>query len=304
MARRPFRVLSASDDAVRLAVRGACTCRELLLAAGVSRSAAAAAESARRVCREGVPLQAPVALEPGDVVELLLEPADPEFPDVEPAAVAWEDPAGLLLAADKPCGLLVHSDGTGAECLVDRVQARLAADGRVREAHPVQRIDVDTSGLVLFSLAPEFQAAVDAQVADGSMEKVYLTLLAGSVDRELTVERPVGRDRHDARRMHVGAGRAALTRISPLAPVRLPGGHEATLCTASIHTGRRHQIRAHAAWAGHPVVGDRLYGGPAASGLMLHAWREAFTHPLTGQRVRVEAPVPDRMAPFVPEGAL
>lgn len=163
MARRPFRVLSASDDAVRLAVRGACTCRELLLAAGVSRSAAAAAESAHRVCREGVPLQAPVALEPGDVVELLLEPADPEFPDVEPAAVAWEDPAGLLLAADKPCGLLVHSDGTGAECLVDRVQARLAADGRVREAHPVQRIDVDTSGLVLFSLAPEFQAAVDAQ---------------------------------------------------------------------------------------------------------------------------------------------
>lgn len=303
MARRPFRVLSADDSAVCLAVRGACTCRELLLAAGVSRAAAAAAESAHRVTREGVPLQAPVALEPGDVVELALETADPGFPDVEAAAVAWEDPAGLLLAADKPAGLLVHHDGTGAECLVDRVQARLAADGRVREAHPVQRIDVDTSGLVLFSLAPEFQAAVDAQVADGSMEKRYLAVVAGDLARPLVVDKPVGRDRHDARRMHVGSGRPSLTTFTPLASARV-AGCPVTLVGAAISTGRRHQIRAHAAWAGHPVAGDRLYGGPAADGLMLHAWREAFTHPLTGRRVRVEAPVPARMAPFVPEGAL
>ena len=239
------------------------------------------------------------------------------------ACTAWTDamqercqPVGLILYQPKRRGAAVRmlwvvtpgcsclSDAeTAADNLLQRI-TDIAADGRVREAHPVQRIDVDTSGLVLFSLAPEFQAAVDAQVADGSMEKVYLTLLAGTVDRELTVERPVGRDRHDARRMYVGAGRPALTRVSPVAPVRLSGGREATLCTASISTGRRHQIRAHAAWAGHPVVGDRLYGGPAADGLMLHAWREAFTHPLTGQRVRVEAPVPARMARLMPEGAL
>lgn len=299
MARRPYRILSADDASVSLAVRVACTCRELLLAAGVSRAAAAAAEAEHRVTREGVALQAPVALEPGDVVALALEPADPEFPDVEPAAVVWSDPCGLLLAANKPAGLLVHPDGTGAECLADRVQSRLAADGRIRCAHAVQRLDVDTTGLVLFSLAPEFQAAMDAQVADGSMEKRYLAVLAGDLARDLVVEQPVGRDRHNARRMHVGSGRPALTRFSPVGTVSLGGGRTGTLVEATIATGRRHQIRAHAAWAGFPVAGDRLYGGPAADALMLHGWREGFRHPLTWESVRVEAPVPAPMAGLI-----
>ncbi|MEY8437559.1 RluA family pseudouridine synthase [Atopobiaceae bacterium 24-176] len=299
MARRPYRILSTGDASVSLAVRCACTCRELLLAAGVSRAAAAAAEAEHRVTCEGVALQAPVALEPGDVVVLALEAADPEFPDVAPADVAWSDPCGILLAVDKPAGLLVHPDGTGAECLADRVQARLAADGRVRCAHAVQRLDVDTTGLVLFSLAPEFQAAMDAQVADGSMEKRYLAVLAGNLARDLVVEQPVGRDRHNARRMHVGSGRPSLTRFSPMGTVPLGGGRTGTLVEASIATGRRHQIRAHASWAGFPVVGDRLYGGPAADALMLHGWRERFSHPLTWERVAVEAPVPASMAGLV-----
>jgi len=117
-------------------------------------------------------------------VEVLLEPSATTRPvTAAPASVVWEDPLALL--ADKPAGLLVHGDGTGAETLSDHVQAHLAAEGSCAVAQAVQRLDVETTGLVLFSKTEQFQPAFDALVAGNSMRKRYLVEVM-----ELPWERP------------------------------------------------------------------------------------------------------------------
>lgn len=210
--------------------------------------------------------------------------------------VIYEDE--VLLACDKPAGIIVHADGTGARTLTDAVAAHLAAEGR-SDARPqaVQRLDRETTGLVLFSLDSTLQPALDAQVAGHAMRKTYLAVVAGRVPwAEKTVRAPIGRDRHDARRMRAcrpGQGKPAETRIW-----RVAEKNGRTLLKVGLVTGRRHQIRVHLASIGHPIVGDSLYGGArSTAGLLLHAWREDVVHPVTGERLHLETPWPTRLWP-------
>ena len=207
----------------------------------------------------------------------------------------------VLLAWDKPAGIIVHGDGTGARTLTDVVAAHLAVAGRA-DARPqaVQRLDRETTGLVLFSLDRATQPALDAQVAGHAMEKTYLAVVAGRVPwAQKTVRQPISRDRHDARRMRVcrpGQGRPAETRVRRVAE---KGGR--TLLLVTLVTGRRHQIRVHLASLGHPIVGDALYAGARSSaGLLLHAWREELDHPVSGERLSLETAWPARLWPERP----
>ncbi len=206
-----------------------------------------------------------------------------------------------ILAVEKPAGVLVHGDGTGAETLTDAVAAYLAGEGRA-DVRPqaVQRLDVETTGLVLFSLDAATQPALDAEVAGRDMRKVYLAVVAGRFPwGEKTIDVPIGRDRHDARKMRVcapGQGKPAQTRVRKLA---FKGGR--ILLEVELLTGRRHQIRVHLASLGFPIVGDTLYGGSAAdsrrgeSGLLLHAFAEELTHPATGERLSLRTEWPARL---------
>ncbi len=216
--------------------------------------------------------------------------------------IIYEDEA--LLACDKPAGMLVHGDGTGARTLTDAVAEHLAAGGR-SEARPqaVQRLDMGTTGLVLFSLDRATQAELDRQVAGHDMRKTYLAVVRGAFPGgERLIDRPIGRDRHDARRMRAcrpGQGKPAETRVRRVASA---GGR--SLLRVELLTGRRHQIRVHLASMGFPIVGDELYGGArSAEGLLLHAWREEVVHPVTGRRLRLETAWPERLWPVPPPGA-
>ncbi len=222
-------------------------------------------------------------------------------------AVVYEDE--WLLAADKPAGLIVHADGTGALTLTDAVRAHLAREGRETAAaqlQAVQRLDAETTGLVLFSLDKAVQPKLDALVAshDG-IEKRYLAIVRGEVPDDLRViEAPIARDRHDARRMRVDAhGKPSRTRVRVL-DVAGPRRARLSLLELVLETGRRHQIRVHLASRGYPIVGDALYGVPAdragKTPLMLHAASEKLVHPVTGERLELAVPYPERYSVYFP----
>lgn len=216
--------------------------------------------------------------------------------------IIYEDE--VLLACDKPAGMLVHSDGTPSRTLTDAVAEHLAAAGRPDVCpQAVQRLDVETTGLTLFSLDKATQGALDAQVAGHDMRKRYLAVVAGRfpwANRVVSV--PIGRDRHNARRMRAcrpGQGKSAETRVTRLSE---KGGR--SLLLVELVTGRRHQIRVHLASLGFPLVGDALYGGArSASGLLLHAWSEDVIHPVSGERLHLETAWPERLWPERPAGA-
>ena len=309
--------VDASDGAggrprqVRYRVEAACTAQGLLASLVRSKPVVARAFGAGALARGGAALRRQDALAPGDVVTLALASADAPHAGAggagstagargrEEPRVLYRDP--FLMAVDKPAGILVHADGTGARTLTDGVAALLAREGVPAAPQAVQRLDVDTTGVVLFSLAPEFQPALDALVASHDMRKRYLAVVEGSFPAGVRrLDAPIGRDRHDARRMRVSAGgKPALTLVTVLAR---RGGK--SLLLLELGTGRRHQIRVHLAHAGHPIVGDALYGRAAggraagAGGLMLHAVCEELTHPATGRALRLEAGWPARFGKF------
>lgn len=209
----------------------------------------------------------------------------------EEPVILWRD--SYALAADKPAGLLVHADGSGTVTLTDIVRNHLGEGARPQA---LNRLDVPTSGIVLFSLDKATQPAFDAIVAGHAMSKRYWAVVDGRLpkpgpDGWVLIDASIARDRHNARRMRVGrTGKQACTRIRPLAR-----RGRRTLVEAELITGRKHQIRVHLAHVGCPIVGDELYGGTCdGGGLMLHAHELAFDHPITGECIVVRSEMPTR----------
>jgi 23S rRNA pseudouridine1911/1915/1917 synthase len=217
--------------------------------------------------------------------------------------IVYEDRA--LLVVDKPAGMVVHpAPGHSSGTLVNAVLAHcpeLAESGDERPGI-VHRLDRDTSGLILIAKNPRVQRALQRQFKERQVSKAYLALLEGHLHPDWgRIEAPIGRDPNHRQRMTVlPGGREAVTEYHVLERFAHPIGPAAgdyTLVDAEPRTGRTHQIRVHFGSIGHPVVGDRLYGRhksrlPVAR-QFLHARRLEFRHPLTGQRMELEAPLAD-----------
>lgn len=212
--------------------------------------------------------------------------------------VLYEDP--WLMAVDKPAGIIVHGDGTATHTLTGLVARHLQAQGRDRtasEVQPLQRLDRDTTGIVLFSLSKETQPAFDRLIAERAVRKRYLAIVDRRFPAAKTMQQSIGRDRHDSRRMRVSrTGKTAHTEVTRIAYTASNShGPARSLLSVDLHTGRKHQIRVHLSHAGFPIVGDVLYGGTrSTAGLMLHAAEMSFSHPVTGEPICIRAPYPER----------
>ncbi len=200
-----------------------------------------------------------------------------------------------LAVVDKPAGLVVHpAPSHDGPTLVGELGELLGGGADPERPGIVHRLDKGTSGLLVVARSDEAHAALQAQVQRREVERVYLALAHGRIpSRTGTIDAPIGRAARQRHRMAVSgaASRQARTLFEALELLTAE-----TYLEVKLETGRTHQIRAHFAAIGHPLAGDPTYGGELKHGLerpFLHAHRLAFEHPLSGERLSFESPLPD-----------
>lgn len=270
-----------------------------------------------RVLLAGRTCKASASVTEGQVVSW---PADADVtvvtiePEPIPLQVLLEDDD--LLVLHKPPGLVVHPApghwcGTLVNALLHRWPDWRAPGGAMRPGI-VQRLDKDTSGLMVVARSGRAYRSLREQLAAHEAERAYIALVWGAMDQDAgLIDRPIGRDPRERQRMAVveRGGRPATTGWRVLSRF-----DSFTLLRLVLQTGRTHQIRVHLASIGHPVFGDTTYGGdrfvsqlpprerPRAHGLLqalgrfaLHAYRLGFRHPGDGADLVFEAPVPEDM---------
>ena len=257
------------------------------------------------------------------------EPAAIE-PQAMPLSIVHED--AHLIVIDKPKGLPVHpgpghADGTLVNALIAHCGASLSGIGGVKRPGIVHRLDKDTTGLLVVAKTDRAHQGLAEQFAahgaDGRLERRYLAIVWGTPERTRgTIDANLARSHANRTKIAVvgaEAGRRAVTRYEVLATY--PRGAKqgtasepiASLLALTLETGRTHQVRAHLAHIGHPLLGDMTYGAgfkasarnlsaDAQAALAdlgrqaLHAAGLAFVHPVTGKRLAFESPPPPDMA--------
>jgi 23S rRNA pseudouridine1911/1915/1917 synthase len=215
--------------------------------------------------------------------------------DTPALTIAYQDEH--LLVVDKGAGLVVHPARGHREDTLAQLLAPLAAGGEPERAGIVHRLDRDTSGLLVVARSQEVHRRLQAALAARKIEREYLALVEGRPPaRTGTIEAPIGRDPRVRTRMAVGGVSPREARTHFTLERALTG---TSLLRLRLETGRTHQIRVHLQAIGHPIVSDPEYGTPGMLGLerqFLHATRLAFDHPITGERVEVDSPLPADLA--------
>lgn len=194
-----------------------------------------------------------------------------------PADILFEDDQLLIL--NKPAGLAMHRTAEISEdTLVDRATQLMRDRGLPANPRPVNRLDRGTSGVVILAKGGMAAGMLGRQLKDDGFDKLYLALAGGSLPDAGEFATPID-------------GKDSLTRFRTLAQ----GSGQSLVLLAPV-TGRTHQIRRHLAEAGHPVLGDRRYGGAPLSehpGFCLHSFRTRLTLPDSAQQLTICAPLPD-----------
>jgi 23S rRNA pseudouridine1911/1915/1917 synthase len=203
-----------------------------------------------------------------------------------------------LAVVDKPAGLVVHpAPSHRGPTLVSELGELLGGGAEAERPGIVHRLDKGTSGLLVVARDDEAHAALQAQVKRREVERVYLALARGHLaSRTGTIDAPIGRASRQRHRMAVSGAASREARTHFEVVELLPSE---TYLEARLETGRTHQIRAHFAAIGHPLVGDTTYGGEEKYGLerqFLHAHRLSFAHPLSGERLSFTSELPVDLA--------
>lgn len=235
----------------------------------------------------------------GDTVTIIKE----ELKEVEikaediPLDVIYED--NDILVVNKQKGLVVHPgngnpDGTLVNAIMARCKDSLSGIGGEIRPGIVHRIDKDTSGLLIIAKHDKAHINVSEQIKNHEVKKTYIALVRGNVkENEATIDMPIARSTKDRTKMAVSKnGKNAVTRIKVLERF-----NDYTLLEVNIETGRTHQIRVHMSQIGYPIVGDYVYSNGrnpfGVEGQMLHSQKLEFVHPISGKKMRLEAPLPE-----------
>ncbi len=257
------------------------------------------------VTLNGKPARPRDAVFGGEVVLVKAVPvADTQVePERMPIKVLYRD--SHVYVIDKPAGLVVHPGaGNRNHTLQNGLLALDPKLAYVPRAGIVHRIDKDTSGLLVVARTLVAHTALVAALAEHAVAREYVALCVGAMTGGGTIDKPIDRHRTDRLKMAVRAdGREAITHYRLVERF----AHH-SLLRVILETGRTHQIRVHLAHAGHPLVGDPLYGGrrqltadsspekrealKSFGRQALHAAKLEFVHPVTGKTITVESPLP------------
>lgn len=248
----------------------------------------------------GEPKKSSYRLEDGD--EVTADLPELKGPDIEPENIPldilYEDDS--ILMVNKPKGMVVHPSaghytGTLVNAVLWHCQGQLSGINGVSRPGIVHRIDKDTTGVLVVCKNDAAHNAVTAQLKEHSITRKYRAIVHGVIkEDEGTVDAPIGRHPTERKKMASGVknGKRAVTHYRVLE--RFQGY---TYVECQLETGRTHQIRVHMASIHHPLLGDTVYGPAKDShhleGQTLHAMVLGLIHPVTGEYLEVEAPLPE-----------
>ena len=223
----------------------------------------------------------------GDVCQLTFDEED--YPKKE---IPWGNPALVqeiyqdqhLIVVNKPEGIKTHGNHPNEIALLNHVSAYVG-----QTCYVVHRLDMETSGLVLFAKNPFILPILNRLLEKKEISREYWALVDGNTNsKELVFKDNIGRDRHDRRKRVVEPknGQYAETHVSRLKQFQ----NKTSLVRCRLKTGRTHQIRVHLSHHQFPIIGDPLYNSKSVcSRLMLHAYRLSFTHPLILEKLTFTA---------------
>ncbi len=262
----------------------------------LSRSQAKRLIDAGLVQAEALRLKASTPLPSGTTLTITL-PATPSpkpRPQAIPLDILFED--NQLIILNKAAGLVVHpAAGHAQDTLVNALLSHCPKLASLDDERPgiVHRLDKDTSGVMVVAKTQGALQSLQKQFKARSVQKIYLALVHGQPQApQGIIDVPLGRHpQHRQQMAALASGRPARTRYTLLQQWK-----DYSLLKVELETGRTHQIRVHLAWLGNPVVGDTVYGRRknllSLSRQFLHASQLSLKHPLTGQRLTFEAPLP------------
>ena len=271
---------------------------------GITRSASAKLTEGGFVTVNGKSVAKNYRLREGDTVDTMIPAPIPDraVPEDIPLDIVYEDK--VLLVVNKPKGMVVHpaagnSSGTLVNALLYHCGSSLSGINGVIRPGIVHRIDKDTSGLLAVAKTDEAHLSLAEQIASHRFERQYRAIVNGHLrENSGRIVRPIGRHPVDRKKMAVVKdGRDASTNYRVLEAL-----DRADHLALQLETGRTHQIRVHLSSLGHPLLGDTVYGGGRTKfetsheallgGQCLHAKTIAFVHPITGEAMHFDSPLP------------
>ena len=235
----------------------------------------------------GIPVHMRATVKNGDIIEITLPPENSE--SIEPMDVKidiiYED--DYIIAVNKPKNMPVHpSRGNHLPTVANAIRAYI---GRPFVFRAVNRLDRDTSGIVLIAKDRLSGAKLYQSMKDRKFEKIYLAVVEGAPQPRGIIDAPIVREHEGSiRRVVRDDGKPCITEYEVLSVF----DNGTSLVKVMPHTGRTHQIRVHMAHVGHPLVNDFLYGQRGDDTYSLHCTSLSFPHPITNQIITLTAPLP------------